>query len=255
MYPNPYLDQINRQGDWRANSYKSVPYRSSSRGYLGRKRPRLIKSSKKNLLFKKEAGPEYKNFDLANTNVVPTLLTGSTAILLNPIQAGTAGSTLTGRSCTLRSLNFKIGFKLTPTVVASMPSVISTNVRVVIIYDNACDGATPATADVFNTTANFQTPLNLANKDRFTVLSDQIQPMGVSTYLTGGVTYHNIGGVQSASGNIYKKMSLPFEGPSTAGAIAGIGRGAMFLYMFTEIASGSHNVVIDYFSRVRFTDI
>lgn len=200
-------------------------------------------------LFQTKASPELKNHDVGGA--VNPGYDVSNLVCVNPIAAGTSGVTMTGRRAVQKSLLFRYNITNSPIVVASFANAAPQSIRCILVYDRSPDGTIPAVTDLL-TSNTVLAPLQLTNADRWLVLHDEVHEVGVSAYITGGITY-NMGGFPTATKYIYKKLSLPFVGPSTAGII-GIQEGAIYFYAVSNLLDANTNASVNYYSRVRFQD-
>jgi len=177
---------------------------------------------------------ERKNIDVA-ANAQPIYAIGAMR-LLNGIQQGNTASTIVGRKAQLQSLLLNVTW-----ISAADPAGV---IRCLVVYDKSPGGTAPTVSDVLTASGTTQ-PLNLLNADRFIVLVDERMPVG-----SAGATGDN----GSGSFNRFVKMNLPFVGPSTAGAIAGIETGAVYFVMIDDSVVAVTNHTFSFNSRIRYTD-
>lgn len=226
-----------------------------------RKSGRYSRASKKmtNMLFASNKAltfGEKKSFDYSSSaNLVP-LMSFATCTLLNPIQAGTDSFQMVGRHASIESMLLRYDVKVVPQVGASFVTLATpVTARLLVVYDKNPGGRIPYLYEIINPVTYPITDaykgLYLANVDRFIILVDKILPMGYNSLITGGVTHNLQGGVQNEVVNIFKKMKLPFTGPSTGG-VSGITEGAIFSCVYSENAN--NGLVYDMSARFRYVD-
>ncbi len=162
---------------------------------------------------------------------------------VNLIAQGTTESTRIGRKCTIRSINWRFNLKQ-PT--ASGGAAGTDTVRVLLVLDKQCNGALPAVTDVLEAD-NFQSFNNLANKTRFRTLMDR-------TYeLNGGISGDGTTldtGEDMLNDSFFKRVNLPIEFDSTAGAITEIRSNNLVVLL----AAKEGTVIFDSKIRLRFSD-
>lgn len=187
----------------------------------------------------KKNAEEWKNVDVTGADVaLPQTQTWSAPVLLNLATAGTGPQNRIGRRILMRSVNYR--FHLGEADGASATGGIgATNIRVLVVYDKQTNGGNPAITDVL-TADSFQSPNNLANTDRFLIVSDQI-------FQTGDTT-------QATIGKHGRKLSLDtMFNNGGAGTVADVNSGGLFVFFSTaNMAAGPP--VINYYFRVRYTD-
>jgi len=185
-------------------------------------------SKRSNMLFQPTIQrAELKNHDRQFNSVT---LAGSWSALenINLIGLGTSPTERVGRKVCMKSLLCR--FTQTGPVIAPT--------RLLIIYDKSGQnnsGTQPLITDILSTNT-MESPLNLANAERFVVLSDHmIQPNGT---LVGGA--------------VYKKMALDFVAKNVIPGVtplADVTTGTMFLTSCALVA-----VTTSMYTRVRFED-
>lgn len=196
-------------------------------------------------LYRNVGGPELK----AITNVIGQfpINTAGELDLVNAIGLGTSDSTMSGNKATLRSITYNYTVLVGATSVTNITSAAANNIRVCLIYDNACNGILPTIADMF-TNQGADSTRNLQNAERFTVLYDQVHAVGCWGVATTGGCFS--AGPISAVAKVYKSMSLPYCGPSVGG-IAGVQQGAIYA---VSLCTTIGNAQVTGTVRVRYTD-
>ncbi len=189
------------------------------------------------------SGMELKFHDLSIDD--PVIATGGTIAIdsVNKIAQGTTESTRIGRKCTLRSINWRFRICLPA---ATDGASASDTVRIILYLDKQANGATAAVTNILES-ADFQSFNNLANKTRFRTLMDRTYTLNAS--ISGDGTTIDTSQVD-LDDSFFKKVNLPIEFDSTAGAI-------------TEIRSNNIGILtissnglagFDSSMRIRFSD-
>lgn len=179
-------------------------------------------------------GPERKNVDsiISGQNINATGWSNLGTPTTLCISQGTGPNDRTGRKVMLRSYQHRASL--------SFPAGATAG-RLVVVYDKQPNGAQALASEVFQTTT-IESPLNLANSDRFVVLCDQMLigdstiGSGLSGYLTGEPCYRKV-----KLESIYGGPAIPISGHISIWAI-----------LNNSAASPSGPITVD--SRVRFTD-
>ncbi len=161
-------------------------------------------------------GGEKKFFDLDIDDAA--IAAGATIVIdsVNKIAQGTTESTRVGRKCTLVAMHWRGAVQLQ---VSTAAANTSDEVRLICYLDKQCNGATAATTDILES-ANIHSFNNLANKGRFRILMDKKFDMVCPSGGGDGTTEDY--GEDSISFEWHKKLHLPIEFDSTAGAITEI---------------------------------
>lgn len=132
---------------------------------------------------------------------------------LNDLSQGTSGSTRIGQQVATRSIYYQWVLNLGSTPVPSP-------IRFVLVWDRQSN-ASPTLAQLFSDPANAITsPMNLANRDRFVILSDErftLSPRGDQIKLLDGYrkinqisTYSNSSAVPM-TGSLFSLFVSPFS--------------------------------------------
>ena len=215
---------------------------------IPRKKVKRTKSFKmipsKSLVFQANtvgAGPERKNIDsnLVGVSGVATPIGlpdwSPTITLLNGVAQGATEVTRVGRKITMT--------KITMNWNVAMPSAAlgGGSLRFKVVYDKQTNGAAPSILGVF-TVDNFYSHNNLANADRYITLFDHItDPLCVQGNL-------------NSAGKLSKKLSLETVFSGTAGTVASIASGS--IYLFVSQSGGITTSSPNFFAniRIRFID-
>jgi len=195
-------------------------------------------------------GGELKFFDQDIDDAVIAIngtifLNGSAEATLLRIAQGTGESQRIGRKVTIRSINWRFNITLIGTTALASTS---DSVRIILYLDKQTNGAAAAITDILESD-NFQSFNNLANKARFRTLMDRTYDM---TTQSGGGTITTTDGYGEVSINdtLFKKVNLPIEFNSTAGAIAELRSNNINVLLL----SSSGRCIFDSKMRLRYSD-
>ncbi len=164
---------------------------------------------------------------------------------INKIGQGVTETTRVGRKCTIRNIGWRFNLDLPESTASASTGDV---VRVMMYVDKQANGATANITDILES-ANYQSFNNLSNKNRFRTLMDRTYDL-VAAAGGGDGTTEDYGRV-NISDTFFKKVNIPIEYNSTAGAI-------------TEITSNNIGVLLISLSgkagfdskvRLRFSDI
>lgn len=186
---------------------------------------------------------EFKSIDKTVSSA--TLDTTGSVTLLNGCARGSDINEREGREITLRSLQLRLN------VMVRSEAIVDQTVRILIVYDRQTNGTAPSVTDVISggTVTGMR---NLENRKRFKIIMDHTTRLN-ATY-TGGASLH------TASNNgyfhdFYKRFELPTTFNSgTAGTVADISTGSLYMVRIGEIAAGTAAAEVDFCSRVRYQD-
>lgn len=211
-----------------------------------RKRARTSSAATKAVVkraFMRQPG-ELKFFDTAisflidSTGEVPA--TGQLCL----IPQGATESTRVGRKCVLTSIQGQLQLLYQP----SAAGLATTSGVIYIIQDKQANGAAAAATDVFESATNMHLQFHdLANSQRFVVLKKMrytlIPGAGATTAYNNGMRILEF----------YKKLNIPLEFSSTAGAITELRSNNVFMLAGCDANSDDLTTVLGNV-RVRFSD-
>ncbi len=169
---------------------------------------------------------------------------GSITDSIVKIASGTGESQRDGRLCTVASVGWRYRLTLPEYVNAATPSPGDV-ARLIMYLDRQANGATAAVTDILES-ADYQSFNNLSNKSRFLTLCDKKIVMNYDTL--SGVTGAVDGAVKVYEGNVYKKLNIPLEFSSTAGAITELRSNNIGVLLISAFGVATFNSKI----RVRF---
>ncbi len=163
---------------------------------------------------------------------------------VNKIAQGITETTRIGRKCTLRAIGWRWRLQL-PNSAAS--AATSDTVRVIMYVDKQCNGAAAVAGDILESN-DFQSFNNLANKSRFRTLMDRTYTLNSKSGGGDGTTEDY--GKEGIDDSFYKKVNIPIEFNSTAGAITEIRSNNVGVLLISESGLCGFASKI----RVRFSD-
>lgn len=188
------------------------------------------------------SGNELKFYDVA---VSDGAISASGAILasgsINNIAQDTTESTRIGRACTLTSFHMRWTVKVPYVNDAALPSN-GDSVRMIIYIDKQCNGATAAVTDILET-ADIHSFRNLANSNRFRVLSDKITLLNytnITSEAPGTVTCH----AYSKEMTMNKTVNIPLEFNGITGALTEIRSNNVGILLISENGAASMGGIV-----------
>lgn len=184
---------------------------------------------------------ELKYVDVANA-VYACNTTGSITAL-NLIAVGDDNTTRDGRQATMKSV--QLHGMVYPEDTNSGP----TKARVVLVWDNAVNGALPAITDIFTVIGGNAFPL-VNNANRFTILVDRTFSCGI---ISDTATQAVAGCPNTFECEIYKLLGACTQFSGTTAAIGSVQNGGLYLVTMGSTASGNGASLIAS-TRVRFVD-
>lgn len=186
-----------------------------------------------------QLGPELKTIDV---NGFTNFTTAGSVLLLNGVATGTDYNTRVGRKIRLISLLFRLSTDL------QAPNPGGEIFRIMLVYDTQANGVAPTIANILQQ-SQWDSPINLDNRDRFKVLLDKMYTSGANNYAGGAITTGNFTPVNMKR---YQKLNLDVNFSGTAATIGSIATGS--IYMLLMSANTSSTVLAYYNSRIRFID-
>lgn len=206
--------------------------------------------------------PELKAVDVTASGTLDQA-SASGVTLLNGISTGTDFYNRIGRKVRMASILFKGHLTLVSPGTGATASSESYPVRVALVYDDQPNGGNPVISDIFQavdnsgsaTSASPYTPVNLNNRDRFTILKDWTLNLKPISNLGTTASYGD--GMHGDQNLIfYKKLNLDTIFSGTSSSIGSMTTGAIFFvaYQLQAIQANGINGAYRFVSRVRFTD-
>lgn len=189
------------------------------------------------------ARSELKFFDTANSFTFDTTGEVPATGQLNLIPQGVTESTRVGRLCVLKSIQLRGEFVFSPGAAA----LAATTVYMYLVLDTQCNGAAAAITDVLTSNVLATALINLNNSQRFRILKRWVQPLVSSAGVT--TAYNQV----VVPLDYFKKIDVPLDFSSTAGAISEIRSNNLFLLAGSD-GQSDDTVTFIGTTRVRFGD-
>lgn len=190
-------------------------------------------------------GGEKKFFDTAY-NGVAFATTGTITTSVNLIPQGVTESTRVGRKCVITSINIK-GMILLPS--STDVDNASDIARVIVYLDKQANGAAASVTDILET-ASFSSYLNLANSQRFKILSNQVFSLNSCAGGYDGTNITSFAVLRDYS--FSKKCNLPLEFSNTTGAITELRSNNIGMLLISATTGVGTSLFAT--ARVRFSD-
>lgn len=168
--------------------------------------------------------------------------TGSVT-LLNGVAQGTDYNQRVGRQMLLKSVELR-GYAYADADGSSDLQYV----RVMVVLDNATNGAAPIITDILTAQTSISMP-NLANRGRFRILSDQRHAF------EGAITAAGVG-PKTMNCDLYLRWpkGIVVQNNGTAATVGSIQSGALWLVTIGSSGSVNQNASAQLCTRVRFTD-
>ena len=186
-------------------------------------------------------GSELKYIDNFGQFIAPldssVMLAG---ILINGVAQGTTASSRIGQKLLMRSLMIRWTFAMQATTTDSSVG------RIVVIYDRQANATDATPSQVFEGAGSgvqFLSNMNLNNRDRFSVLVDELTPpIGAAT-------------TRTVSGKIYRKMMHEtVYNNGTTGSIGSINTGSVYIFFAANAEQSTAGVELTFNTRIRYKD-
>ncbi len=158
---------------------------------------------------------ELKFFDSTNTNATIGT-TGAITGSINLVPQGIAENQRIGRKIQVRSIACRWWYNL-PILQDQADIGSGDTLRIIVFLDRQANGANAAVTDILET-AQIESYLNLANKNRFQILMDRKFTLNRQVAVTDG-TNQSTTPLFQFNTQWYNKYNIPVEFDSTAGAI------------------------------------
>jgi len=198
---------------------------------------------------------ELKYRDLGES--VKDVTEAGTLYLLNGIANGTNVNTRVGSKITIRSCLINVNYY--PRTTGSSSALHGVLVRTMLIWDSQANGTTPAVDEILQTYLHNPgpitsptplSPMNLVNRDRFTVLMESRRQIG--SYLFSSTPVLTAGAPNNAYMSKYKRINKDTVYGGEGATIGDIKTGALYLLV---IADNDDVAYLDYYSRIRYSDL
>lgn len=198
---------------------------------------------------------ERKFFDIAAANYNVNT-TGSFTLLAAPVP-GTDYTNRIGRKINLTSL-FIRGFLYAEAANSAAGAVVDSDpqvARMILFVDLQPNGNPPGVTDLLTASTPIA-HLNPNNRDRFIILRDKQYVLGpIKSDNTATQSLAWSGSPVAFSLKVFKKIAVQtIFNAGTAGTIADITSGALFMFWIGSTASGTTDAIAGLTTRVRFLD-
>lgn len=198
---------------------------------------------------------ELKFKDTAET--VKDVTEVGTLYLLNGIANGTNVNTRVGSKITIKSALLNINFY--PRTTGSSSAIQGVMFRTLLIWDSQANGAAPAVDEILQTylhnpgpttTPTPLSPMNLVNRDRFTVIFETRRQIG--SYLYSSTPVLTAGSPNNAFTSKWKKINRDTVYGGEGSTVGDIKTGAFYLLV---IGDNDNCAYVDYYVRIRYADL
>lgn len=195
---------------------------------------------------------EKKYSDTSTTNTAVSTTAGIAC--LNQLAQGTSATTRVGGKIVVRSIQVKGIFRLEQAVDEAVSILAPAQAaRFMIILDKQPNGVLATAAEIFESSADVFSPINMANRARFVVLTDKLFALGPSASTSGAGVITWGSGTQKII-NWYKKCRIPVEYGGNSGLMADIKTNAIILVLMGQIATGDTDTNFSGYTRIRYQD-
>lgn len=185
--------------------------------------------------------PEKKFYDV-NSSLTPPISSAFvvTPAHLNPMVGGNTVQQRVGIKVVMKSVLIRATIGWNGGQTTSAPS----QVRFVVVFDKQANGSVAGRTDVFQDGTYCNSPIQVANAERFVVLADEFSQIGDN-------------GQFCVTWECFRKMNLEvIYGDSTATVPR---TGALLLFVAANSLSSdvttAHFPLVEFYSRIRYTDI
>lgn len=228
--------------------------REEEMGKPAAKKAKAESSSKKATFLKKAVASKYKNSEgktdevkFIDVGIALTPTTTGVVQLMNGSVPGTTATTRVGQKIQMTSIEVDLYYANSSTNLGGAGGVLGSNaVKIALVYDKQANGAAPTWANVFEAAVSANAPFThreIDFLDRFDVLATfkgSIDQAGSLYYLDGR----------------YVKVMLDVRyNTGTAGTVADIMSGSLYLVAACQTAADAASPTIVGRCRVRFHDM
>lgn len=167
----------------------------------------------------------------------------------NIIPQGVTESSRVGRKCTIKSLMWRYQISIPSYTSASIQR--GDSMRIMIYIDKQANGATAIVRDILET-EDIRSFRNMANTQRFTILSDRMHTLNHQA-LSQAFDSNNFSGAgQILERTFYKTCNVPIEFGGVTGAIGEIRSNNICMLFITDYVTSQASVTGKL--RMRFSD-
>lgn len=186
---------------------------------------------------------EMKTIDVTTTAGATAAIAGN-VFLLNGVAEGNDYNTRNARKIVMKSLLFRFDVDNGSGV---QNGVLGDSIRFIVFYDKQSNGAAPTVANLLQN-ADWMSPNNLDNRDRFVVLMDKNTDIPAWSNSAGAVLLAGSPGPKTRK--FYRKLNLEAIFKGTGATIGDISTGSIYLCVIGANGTGTFY----YNSRIRFLD-
>ncbi len=188
---------------------------------------------------------KFHDVDLDDASISAT---GTVTPTINIIPQGVTEKQRVGRKCTIKQINWRFTLSL-PAAADQADPPAPDIARVIMYLDKQANQATASVVDILEST-NYQSFNNLSNKKRFRILMSRVYDLEYKTSITDGT---NTGAYpqQNVTDSFFKKVNIPIEFNSTAGAITEITSNNLGVLLIAK----NGTMIFTSKIRLRFSDI
>jgi len=166
-----------------------------------------------------------------------------TLVLMNGLQPGTGASQRIGKKAVFKNYLLRAAIGVSTNTGATP---LSGYIRLMIVMDKQTNATAPTVAQILEAVSAIS-PMNMDNRDRFTVLHDYQCPVD------------QLGGRPSTVHKKFRKINVTtVYNAGTAGTVADIATNSIYLlYIYTQIGTGAAPTVapaLDFYGRIRYDD-
>lgn len=125
--------------------------------------------------------------------------------------------------------------------------------RFILLVDKQPNGALPALGDILEASGSVESPIKMANRDRFVVLKDKWVVLGPNN-TTASANVISYGGEQIKLVKWFKKVRIPVTYGGSTNGIASINSNALLAVVMGSQAAGENDALFNGYLRVRYQD-
>lgn len=189
---------------------------------------------------------ELKFIDTAQTTA--SLDTTGTVLLINGISEGDDFTNRNSRSVAIRSVGIR-GWAFQQN--AGSTQSFAQKGRVMLVWDNAVNGALPALTDILASASSVSFP-NVNNEQRFTILWDRSFVVGPWSDVAASSVGYLDQAVVDVEGLV--KLDAPVAFIGTGATIASLQNGGLYLVTVGSLVAGATTAATTLTTRVRFIE-
>lgn len=223
-----------------------MPSRFPGAAQYKKKKPMYNKGYAQKRVYKRPPIQRSLEMKYSDQGISAGITATSAGTCLSQIAEGSDNNNRIGRKITIRSVQYNLQIAASITDLSGSATENADTIRVVCVWDKQSNGTTPAYVDVYSSTGvstGAQQPFNLRfldNIERFQVLGSDLVNI-------------NSNGANAVNVQRYIKCNIPVRFTGTAGAVANIITGGIWLF-YVDMNTGATYATISGFTRVSFAD-